>query len=78
MMRNVKSFFHKLFICRGTRGDILKKDKAALLASAGALAAAWAALQLAPHGENLACFFTGLGFGMMAGAIFLDAEKGTK
>ena len=43
----------------------MKKDKAALLASAGALAAAWAALQLAPHGGNLACFFTGLGFGLM-------------
>ena len=55
----------------------MKKDKAALLASAGALAAAWAALQLAPHGENLASFFTGLGFGLMAGAIFWDAEKGT-
>lgn len=43
----------------------MKKNKAALLASVGALAAAWAALQLAPHGENLACFFTGLGFGLM-------------
>ena len=54
----------------------MKKDKATLLASAGALAAAWAALQLAPHGENLACFFTGLGFGLMAGATLFMRRDG--